>query len=312
MSGIDELDIAVILPCYNEAAAIAEVIRDFQRALPNAKIYVYDNNSTDETATIAEAAGAKIRREPLQGKGNVVRRAFSDVEADVYILADGDGTYDASCAPDLINTLLDQQLDMVVGTREDDTPSAYRYGHRFGNALFNKVIAVLFGNRFTDIFSGYRVFSRRFVKSFPALSTGFEIEAELTVHAIQLLIPVTEVPTMYFDRAPGTTSKLRTFRDGFKILFTVGRLVQRVRPLMFYSVISIVLAFISLILGYPLITEFLATGLVPRFPTAILSTGIMVLAALSLAIGLILNASSRSQLEVKRLKIPRIPAYASF
>jgi glycosyltransferase involved in cell wall biosynthesis len=302
MSRTEGLDIAVILPCYNEAAAIAGVVRDFRAALPGAAIYVYDNNSTDDTAAVAEAAGARVRHEPMQGKGNVVRRAFADVEADIYVMADGDGTYDAGRAAELVDLLLGRQLDMVVGTRADDSPEAYRRGHRTGNLLFNKTVASLFGDRFSDIFSGYRVFSRRFVKSFPALSEGFEIETELTVHAIQLRMPVAEVPTAYRSRVEGSQSKLRTYRDGFKILFTILRFTQRFRPLLFYSTGAGVLAFLSIVLGYPVVVEFFETGLVPRLPTAVLSTGIMLLAALALAIALILNANSRSQLEMKRLK----------
>jgi glycosyltransferase involved in cell wall biosynthesis len=307
MSRADGLDIAVILPCYNEAAAIGGVVQAFRDALPDAAIYVYDNNSSDGTAVAAEAAGAVVRHEAMQGKGNVVRRAFSDIEADIYVMADGDGTYDAARAPELVDMLLDRQLDMVVGTRADDSPEAYRRGHRLGNLLFNKAIAVLFGDRFRDIFSGYRVFSRRFVKSFPALSEGFEIETELTVHAIQLRMPVTEVATAYSSRAEGTESKLRTYRDGLRILMAIGRFIQRFRPLLFYSVIAAALALLSIALGYPIVIEFFETGLVPRFPTAILATGIMVLAALSLAIALILNANSRSQLEMKRLKYLEYP-----
>jgi glycosyltransferase involved in cell wall biosynthesis len=306
-SGTEALDIAVILPCYNEAAAIADVVEDFRRALPGATIYVYDNNSSDDTAAVAAAAGAEVRHEPMQGKGNVVRRAFADVEADVYVMADGDGTYDAERAGALVALLRERQLDMVVGTRHDDSPEAYRRGHRFGNRMFNKVIAWLFDDRFTDVLSGYRVFSRRFVKSFPALSAGFEIEPELTVHAIQLRMPVAEMPTMYSSRAEGTESKLRTYRDGLRILIAIGRFIQRVRPLLFYGVIAIVLALVSVSLGYPVFVEFMETGLVPRFPTVVLATGIMVLAALSLAIALILNANSRSQLEMKRLKYLEYP-----
>jgi glycosyltransferase involved in cell wall biosynthesis len=302
MSRTEGLDIAVILPCYNEAAAIAGVVRDFRAALPGAAIYVYDNNSTDDTAAVAEAAGARVRHEPMQGKGNVVRRAFADVEADIYVMADGDGTYDAGRAAELVDLLLGRQLDMVVGARADDSPEAYRRGHRTGNLLFNKTVASLFGDRFRDIFSGYRVFSRRFVKSFPALSEGFEIETELTVHAIQLRMPVAEVPTAYRSRAEGSQSKLRTYRDGLKILFTILRFTQRFRPLLFYSAAAGALAFLSIVLGYPVVIEFFETGLVPRLPTAVLSTGIMLLAALALAIALILNANSRSQLEMKRLK----------
>jgi hypothetical protein len=238
----------------------------------------------------------------MQGKGNVVRRAFADVEADIYVMADGDGTYDAGRAAELVDLLLGRQLDMVVGARADDSPEAYRRGHRTGNLLFNKTVASLFGDRFRDIFSGYRVFSRRFVKSFPALSEGFEIETELTVHAIQLRMPVAEVPTAYRSRVEGSQSKLRTYRDGLKILFTILRFTQRFRPLLFYSAAAGALAFLSIVLGYPVVIEFFETGLVPRLPTAVLSTGIMLLAALALAIALILNANSRSQLEMKRLK----------
>lgn len=307
MSGADGLEIAVILPCYNEAAAIGGVIAAFRRALPDAAIYVYDNNSSDGTAAAAEAAGALVRDEAMQGKGNVVRRAFSDIEADIYVMADGDGTYDAARAPDLVDMLLDRQLDMVVGTRADDSPEAYRRGHRLGNLMFNKAIAMLFGDRFSDIFSGYRVFSRRFVKSFPALSAGFEIETELTVHAIQLRMPVAEEPTVYSSRVEGSESKLRTYRDGFRILLAIMRFIQRFRPLFFYGGCAIALALLSIGLGYPIVVEFFETGLVPRFPTAILAMGIMLMAALSFAIALILNANSRSQLEMKRLKYLEYP-----
>lgn len=305
--GTAGLDIAVILPCHNEAAAIGDVIHDFKRALPGARIFVYDNNSTDDTAALAEAAGACVRHEPMQGKGHVVRRAFSDVEADVYVMADGDGTYDASRAAEMVQTLIDRQLDMVVGARTEDMPDAYRRGHRLGNLMFNKAIAILFGDHFSDVFSGYRVFSRRFVKSFPALASGFETETELTVHAIQLRMPVAEMPTMYGSRAEGTESKLRTYRDGLKIGFAILRFIQRFRPLLFYGAISIALGLLSFALGYPILVEYIETGLVPRLPTAVLATGIMVLAALALAIALILNANRRSQLELKRLKYLEYP-----
>jgi glycosyltransferase involved in cell wall biosynthesis len=310
MSTTAGLDIAVILPCCNEAAAIAGVVREFRLALPDAAIYVYDNNSADGTAEAAEAAGARVRRETMQGKGNVIRRAFADIEADVYVLADGDGTYDAARASELVALLLDSQLDMVVGARANGAPDAYRRGHRTGNRLFNKAVAWLFGDRFRDILSGYRVLSRRFVKSFPALSEGFEIETELTVHAIQLRMPVAEVQTAYSGRPEGTASKLRTGRDGLRILIAIVRFIQRVRPLLFYSIIAGGLALLSVALGYPVVVEFFETGFVPRLPTAVLATGVMLLAALSLAIALILNAASRSQLEMKRLKYleyPRTP-----
>lgn len=296
-----KVEIAVILPCYNEEAAIGGVVAAFKQHLPGAAICVYDNNSTDGTAAAARAAGAVVLREPMQGKGNVVRRAFSDVEADVYVMADGDGTYAADRAPEMVDMLLRDHLDMVVGVREGDDPAAYRRGHRAGNRLFNAVVALLFGDRFSDIFSGYRVFSRRFVKSFPALSLGFEIETELTVHAIELRMPVAEIATAYGGRAEGSASKLHTYRDGLKILRNIVRFTQHYRPLLFYGAIGGVLAAGSLVLGYPVVMEYLQTGLVPRLPTAVLATGVMLTAALSVAIGLILHTISRGQLEVKRL-----------
>lgn len=299
--------IAVILPCYNEGAAIATVVADFQRALPGATVYVYDNNSTDDTVAAARQAGAVVRGEPMQGKGNVIRRAFSDVDADIYVMADGDGTYDAARAPEMVSRLRAEYLDMLVGTREERGEDAYRPGHRTGNMLFNRTVAILFGDRFTDIFSGYRVFSRRFVKSFPALSAGFEIETELSVHAIQLRMPILEVPTAYRGRIEGTASKLRTYRDGFKILRNIALFTQHYRPLLFYGVIAVMLAALSVGLAYPVVVEFFETGLVPRFPTAILATGIMLIAALCLAIGLILHTISRGQLEMKRLEYLRYP-----
>lgn len=299
--------IAVILPCYNEGAAVGDVVASFKAALPQATVYVYDNNSTDDTAVNAAAAGAEVRKEKMQGKGNVVRRAFSDIEADVYLMADGDGTYDAARSGEMADLLLRDHLDMVVGTREDEAPEAFRRGHRTGNLLFNRTVAMLFGDTFTDIFSGYRVFSRRFVKSFPSLSAGFEIETELTVHAIQLRMPVAEIPTEYRGRAEGTESKLRTYRDGFKILLTVLHFMRHYRPLFFYGLLAGLLALMSAGFGYPVLVEFFETGLVPRLPTAVLAMGTMLLAALSLAIGLILNNASRGQLEMKRLKYLEYP-----
>jgi glycosyltransferase involved in cell wall biosynthesis len=299
--------VAVILPCYNEGAAVATVVADFQRALPGATVYVYDNNSTDDTADAARRAGAVVRQETMQGKGNVIRRAFSDVDAEIYVMADGDGTYDATRAPEMVGLLRTDSLDMVVGVREEQGEGAYRRGHRTGNMLFNRTVAILFGDRFTDIFSGYRVFSRRFVKSFPALSAGFEIETELSVHAIQLRMPILEIPTAYSGRIEGTTSKLRTYRDGFKILRNIALFTQHYRPLLFYGVIAMMLAGLSVGLAYPVIVEFFETGLVPRFPTAILATGIMLTAALCMAIGLILHTMSRGQLEMKRLEYLRYP-----
>jgi glycosyltransferase involved in cell wall biosynthesis len=299
-------DIAVILPCFNEEAAIGGVVKAFKEALPDAAVYVYDNNSTDGTVAVARESGAHVRSEPRQGKGNVVRRAFSDLDADLYLMADGDGTYDAGRAREMLDLLLDENLDMVVGIREGDG-DAYRLGHRTGNMLFTRAVALLFGSRFTDIFSGYRAFSRRFVKSFPALSAGFETETELTVHAVQLRMPVAEVATAYRDRAEGTASKLRTYRDGLKILFNIVLFTQHYRPLLFYGVMAALLAAISLGIGYPVIVEFFETGLVPRLPSAVLAMGIMLLAALSMAIGLILHTMSRSQLEMKRLQYLQYP-----
>jgi len=302
----------VILPCYNEGAAIGTVVADFRRALPEATIYVYDNNSTDDTVDAARRAGAEVRSESMQGKGNVIRRAFSDIDADIYVMADGDGTYDAGRAPEMVARLRAENLDMVVGVREEQGMDAYRLGHRTGNMLFNRTVAMLFGDRFTDIFSGYRVFSRRFVKSFPALSAGFEIETELSVHAIQLRMPVLEIPTAYSGRIEGTTSKLRTYRDGFKILRNIALFTQHYRPLMFYGAIAAALAALSVGLAYPVVVEYFETGLVPRFPTAILATGIMLTAALSVAIGLILHTMSRGQLEMKRLQYLQYPAASGF
>jgi glycosyltransferase involved in cell wall biosynthesis len=304
----DQLGIAVLVPCYNEEAAIGAVIRDFRRALPTATIHVYDNNSKDRTVEVARAAGAVVRREPLQGKGSVVRRMFADIEADIYVLVDGDDTYDAASAPALIRRLLDDQLDMVNGARVTEIQAAYRPGHRFGNALLTGLVARIFGDRIGDMLSGYRVFSRRFVKSFPALSSGFEIETELTVHALELNMPVAELPTPYKDRPEGSTSKLRTFRDGFRILGTILVLVKEERPLAFFTGLFAVLTTISVILAWPVVTTFMATGLVPRLPTAVLATGTMQLAFLSLACGLILDTVTRGRREMKRMRYLEIPS----
>jgi glycosyltransferase involved in cell wall biosynthesis len=300
--------IAVILPCYNEEAAIAQVVREFRSTLPHATIYVYDNNSSDNTIARARAAGAVVRREPLQGKGNVVRRMFSDIEADVYVLCDGDVTYDVASAPALIGKLLADQLDMVVGCRVDTQAAAYRAGHRFGNALFTGFVARLFGNRFTDILSGYRVFSRRYVKSFPALAKGFEIETELTVHALELRMPIAEVDTPYGARPAGSQSKLSTFRDGYKILMMIFKLFKNERPLQFFSLIGAMLALVSLLTALPVIETYLATGLVPRLPTAVLASSVMLLAFLSLTCGLILDTVTHGRREIKRLAYLTMPA----
>jgi glycosyltransferase involved in cell wall biosynthesis len=293
--------IAVLIPCYNEAGAISNVIADFRRALPTAKIYVYDNNSSDDTPHVAAEAGAIVRSEPLQGKGNVIRRMFADIEAEVYVLVDGDGTYEAASATTMVEMLLGESLDMVNAARLPTTESAYRLGHAFGNRLLTGTVAFVFGDRIRDMLSGYRAFSRRFVKSFPALATGFETETELTVHALELRLPIAEIDTPYRDRVAGTASKLRTFRDGFRILRTIVLLVKEERPLRFFSTVGAVLATVSVALAWPLLTNYLETGLVPRFPTAILSTGLIILAFMSLVAGLVLDTVTLSRRELKRL-----------
>jgi len=296
-----KLRVAVILPCYNEEAAIGTVVKDFRATLPDAEIYVYDNNSRDRTIEVAKGAGAIVRREPLQGKGNVVRRMFADIDADIYVLCDGDVTYDVASAPAMISKLIDEQLDMVVGCRVDENIASYRRGHRFGNALFTGAVAQLFGNRFSDILSGYRVFSRRYVKSFPSLSRGFEIETELTVHALELRMPIAEVDTPYGARPEGSISKLSTYRDGVKILHMILKLFKNERPLQFFSIIFGVLGLTSLALAAPVIETYLQTGLVPRLPTALLSASIMLLGFLSLTCGFILDTVTHGRRELKRL-----------
>ncbi|NNF52667.1 MAG: glycosyltransferase [Gammaproteobacteria bacterium] len=305
------LRISVLLPCHNEEASIAKVISDFRTALPEAEIYVFDNNSTDRTAVIAAKSGARVRKEPWQGKGNVVRRMFSDIESDVYVMADGDDTYDASVSPELIDLLLRDNLDMVSGARESDQRAAYRAGHRFGNVLLTSIVRFLFGNKFSDMLTGYRVFSRRFVKSFPALSRGFEIETELTVHALELRMPVAEITTRYGGRPENSSSKLNTWRDGFRILRTIGRLLRAERPLLFYGGIGLLLAAVAIVLAWPVFVTFAQTGTVPRFPTAILATGLMILASLSVACGLILETVTRGRQELRRMFYLNVPALRS-
>lgn len=304
----EALRTAVLVPCYNEEAAIVQVVNDFRRALPDAQIYVYDNNSKDRTIEVAKEAGAIVRREPLQGKGNVVRRMFADIEADIYVLVDGDATYDAASAPAMIKLLLDNQLDMVNGARVTDIEAAYRPGHRFGNWLLTSMVAWIFGNRFKDMLSGYRVFSRRYVKSFPALAVGFETETELTVHALELRMPTDEIATPYKDRPVGSTSKLSTFKDGFRILWMIIVLIKEERPMQFFSLISVVFGLIALGLLPPILIEYFETGLVPRLPTAVLSMGLFTLAALSFACGLILDTVTRGRREMKRMRYLNIPA----
>jgi glycosyltransferase involved in cell wall biosynthesis len=302
------LRVAVLVPCKDEQAAIGRVVSAFRTTLPGATIYVYDNNSTDLTLEVARAAGAVVGVERLQGKGNVVRRMFSDIDADVYVLVDGDDTYDAASSPAMIAKLVHEQLDMVNGSRQTQITEAYRAGHRFGNALLTGMVALIFGNRFQDLLSGYRVFSRRFVKSFPALSTGFEIETELTVHALELRMPVAEVATPYKDRPAGSASKLKTYRDGVRILRTIVNLMKGDRPLLFFSLAFGVLVVVSLVLAYPVFETYEKTGLVPRFPTAILSSAIMLLAFLCLFAGLILDTVTQGRRELKRLRYLEIPA----
>ena len=304
----DDVRIAVLIPCYNEQMTIAKVVSDFRAAIPNARIYVYDNNSTDQSVDRAQEAGAIVRSENLQGKGNVIRRMFADIDSDVYVLVDGDDTYDAARAPDLVERLLEQQLDMVNAARVAVADEAYRPGHRQGNVLLATLVRQVFGDRIRDLLSGYRVFSRRFVKSFPALSTGFEIEAELTVHALELRMPLMEIDTAYKERPAGSQSKLRTVHDGFRILKTIAILVKEERPMPFFSLVFALLTLTSLVLAYPIFVEFFETGLVPRFPTAILSTGMMMLAFLSLACGLILDTVTHGRRELKRLHYLSIPA----
>ncbi len=298
----DDVRIAVLVPCYNEAAAISDVVNDFRAALPGATIYVYDNNSSDDTTRIAREAGAIVRTETLQGKGNVVRRMFADVEADVFVMVDGDNTYDAGAAPGLVSLLLENHLDLVNGRRIHEETEAYRPGHQFGNTLLTSLVASIFGKRFDDMLSGYKVFSRRFVKSFPSLSGGFEIETELTVHALELRMPVAEVETRYGARPEGSQSKLSTFSDGFKILKMIAILIKEERPLQFFSVLFALFALASVIISIPVITTYMETGLVPRLPTAVLATGLMLLGFLSLACGLILDTVTRGRKELKRLQ----------
>jgi len=298
----------VILPCYNEEAAIAVTVSGFRTALPDADIYVFDNNSRDRTAEVARQAGAIVRTERMQGKGHVVRRMFADVEADIYVMADGDATYDAAAAPKMVAMMLDERLDMVVGARKDEVEAAYRRGHRLGNAVFTGLLAWLFGRSFSDIFSGYRVFSRRFVKSFPVLSSGFEIETEISVHALELRMPVAEVVTVYGARPEGSVSKLSTYSDGLRIMRAIVTLFRIERPVLFFGGIGAILALAAVLLAIPLILTYFQTGLVPRFPTAILVTGLMILAVLNSMCGLILDTVVRGRREVRRLAYLALPA----
>ena len=295
--------IAVLLPCYNEEAAIGQTVRDFRAALPGATVYVYDNNSSDRTREVAAAAGAVVRSERRQGKGAVVRRMFADIDADVYVMADGDATYEAAAAPRLVDLLIVEQLDMVVGTRVTaaGTDAAYRRGHAFGNRLLTNLLTTMFGQSFSDILTGYRVFSRRFVKSFPILSAGFEIETEISIHALELAMPCAELPTAYSGRPTGSVSKLNTYADGWRILWTMVALYRSERPVVFFGIIAGMLLLLAAILAVPLAITYVHTGLVPRFPTAILITGLTIVAVLSVVCGLILDTVTKGRREIKRL-----------
>ena len=293
--------IAVLIPCFNEAISIAKVVTDFRAALPLARVYVYDNNSTDNTVELAKSAGAVVRKQELQGKGHVVRRMFADIEADAYVLVDGDATYDAMAAPTMVQKLLDENLDMVVGVRNSAELEAYRRGHRFGNWLLTSLAGRIFGRTFTDMLSGYRIMSRRFVKSYPAHAGGFEVETELTVHALEQHMPVAEQPTAYASRMHGSHSKLNTWRDGFRILTTILKLTKNGKPLLFFGAAAAICMVSAMLLALPLLLTFLHTGLVPRFPTAILCTGLAVLAAMFLVCGLVLDTVTLGRREQKHL-----------
>lgn len=303
--------VAVLIPCFNEAVAIGRVVGDLRIALPRADVYVYDNNSTDATAEVARQAGAIVRHESLQGKGNVVRRMFADVEADIYLLVDGDGTYDSGAAPALVDRLLRDELDMVTGVRVADSASAYRLGHAFGNRALTGIVANIFGNRCSDMLSGYRAFSRRFVKSFPALASGFEIETELTVHALELRMPIADVPTRYGSREAGSNSKLHTVRDGLRIGKMIVRVVKEERPLQFFTLIALAFFLASLTFGYPVVLTYIETGQVPRLPTAILAMGLMTIGFLSMTAGVILESITNARRELRRLRYLDIPLLRS-
>jgi len=306
-----QLKIAVILPCRNEEGAVGTVVSDFQQYIPEATIYVFDNNSTDDTAKEARDAGAIVLTEKREGKGYVVRRMFADVDADVYLMVDGDDSYDISVAPAIIDILVNENVDIVNGSRRTEEADAYRPGHEWGNKFLTGLVGFIFGTDFDDILSGYKVFSRRFVKSFPQFSGGFEIESELTIHALQLKVPTAEMKTIYKDRAHGTESKLNTFEDGFRILGAIYRLLMQGRPLLAFGIIGILLAGASAVLAYPIFVEFIATGLVPRIPTAILCTGLMLLGFLSVTCGLIMDVVTKGRQEAKRMHYLAIPSTRS-
>ncbi|EEW8343698.1 MULTISPECIES: glycosyltransferase family 2 protein [Enterobacteriaceae] len=300
--------IAVIVPCYNEASAIAKVVSDFNKYLPEATVYVFDNNSNDGTADVAANAGAIVRHVGHKGKGNVVRRMFADIDADIFVMVDGDDTYEAAAAPAMINKLLDENLDMVVGCRvENGDDKTYRPGHRFGNKMLTGTVSTIFKGSFTDMLSGYRVFSKRYAKSFPCHSHGFEIETELTIHALELRMRIGEVQTSYGERPEGSVSKLSTYKDGIKILRTIIQLYAYERPLFFYSIIAAFFAIISLAVGAPVISDYVSTGLVPKFPSAIAAASIMIMSMLSLVCGVISHLITVSRRETKYLTYLSIP-----
>ncbi|HET7760787.1 MAG TPA: glycosyltransferase [Phycicoccus sp.] len=301
-------EVAVIVPCHNEEAAVGTVVADLRAALPDATVYVYDNASTDRTVDVALAAGAVVRREPRKGKGNVIRRAFADVDADVYVMIDGDDTYDAAAAPELVRTLLENNLDHVLGVRTQSTDTAYRPGHAAGNKLLSGVVGALFGPELSDMLSGYRALSRRYVKSFPAVSREFEIETEMTIHSLHLRVPSAEVPVGFKDRPEGSESKLRTYRDGWRILRWILKVTRHERPVLFFGLVAAVLAVVSLVLGIPVVVEYLDTGLVARFPTAILASALMTIAFLVVTLGAILDAVRHGREEAARLAYLRYPA----
>jgi glycosyltransferase involved in cell wall biosynthesis len=304
-SGIETIvcrhEVAVLVPCFNEELTVGKTVAAFREALPSATIYVYDNNSTDRTNDFARAAGAVVRSEPRQGKGNVVRRMFADIDADIFVLVDGDATYDAEAAPRMVRRVIEENLDFVNGARVSKSMDAYRKGHRFGNYVLTELVRNIFGRQFTDMLSGYKVFSRRYVKSFPAMSRGFEIETELTVHALELRMPSAEEPTAYGERPSGSVSKLSTFRDGARILRLIFDLVRNERPLQFFGLAGALLILVAVVLAIPLAETYFQTGLVPRLPTAVLAIGLVIIGFLSFLAGLILDVVATMRSEMKRL-----------
>ncbi|MFG1431207.1 glycosyltransferase family 2 protein [Xanthobacter sp. V2C-8] len=299
--------VAVLIPCYNEELTVASTVEGFRRVLPGATIYVCDNNSTDRTVEFAVSAGATVMSEARQGKGHAMRRMFADVDADLYVLVDGDATYDPEAAPAMLGRVIEENLDFLNGVRVAEVQAAYRPGHRLGNRLLTSLVQLIFGRQFSDMLSGYKIFSRRFVKSFPALSHGFEIETELTVHALGLRMPCGEMRTVYKERPEGSVSKLKTYRDGWRILRLISNLVRNERPLMFFGVISAFLMFVALVLGAPLVSTYAEVGLVPRLPTAVLVVGLVIMSMLSFIAGLVLDMSSIARHEVKRLAYLALP-----